>query len=232
LSEPGLPGCKDLQDMLINSSGYFYLAKRYFMNIPLAAMIMFLIAGTTSVRAEQIKKNIDRGGYGYIPPIYLTDSTLGIIYNYNLLYNEEKSFSIFWGSACIDGRYNLRITPEQIYLNSSHENPNPSYLYWILTIDNSTYQQILKGFQKEGKQSSYFDESYDEFELADEHTINCDSLLEEQVDKFFAYMNKFIVNNKQKLNKAKRIIPPKAILYDFDRRKIEFYLKYLKNLER
>ena len=185
--------------------------------------LLYCVEFTYSQSEGQIKEVIDKGGYDYIPPAYLTDSTLGIIHSYRLFQkdSDKKSFEIFWNSFCTDGRYYLTITPEQIYLTDGHENPNPSQLYWILTIDWLVYQQILTGFQKEQKRYYYFDESYDEGKLIDENYTNCELLLEKQIDKFFAKINKFIKNDGQKLDKTKRIIPQTGIYYGYSRKEIE-----------
>lgn len=56
----------------------------------------------------------------------------------------KKSIEISWPGEYIDGSYNLIITPEQIYLRSSHENPNPNFLYWLETITKERYDIISK----------------------------------------------------------------------------------------
>jgi len=177
-------------------------------------------------QSERIKEIIDRGRYDYIPPLYLTDSTVGIVHSGRLLEETSgiKSFQIFWNSFCTDGRYNLTVTPEQIYLTDGHENPNSSHLYWILNIDSLIYLQILAGFQKESKQYYYFDESYNEEMLINEDYTNCEYLLEKQIDKFFTYMNTFITNDKQKLDKTKRIILKTTIYYGYSKEQIENWL--------
>ena len=131
----------------------------------ITTLVILLYCVTFSYsQSERIKEVIDRGKYDYIPPLYLTNSTLGIIHPYRFVEenSELESFEIFWSSLCTDGRYSLIVTPEQIYLTSGHENPNSSCLFWILSIDSLIYQQILVGFQKKHKQYYYFDESYNE----------------------------------------------------------------------
>ena len=183
-----------------------------------------------SCQSGQIKEVVDKGGYEYIPPEYLSDSTLGVIHYIRIFKDKEerKSLYIYWDSYCTDGRYTLTITPEQIHLTSGHENPNPSHLYWILTIDSLVYQQIQTGFQKEQKQYYYFDEFYNEGELLDENYTNCEFLLEMQVDKFFAQMNRYIENEEQKLDKTKQIIPQTRIYYGLSREQIENWLSFKK----
>ena len=185
-------------------------------------------------QSERINEVVDKGGYDYIPSLYLTDSTVGIVHSFRLL--EEKigikSFQIFWSSFCTDGRYYLTVTPEQIYLTDGHENPNSSHLYWILNIDSLIYLQIFEGFQKEHKQYYYFDESYNEEMLINEDYTNCEHLLEKQIDKFFTYMNTFITNDKQKLDKTKRIIPKTIIFYGRNKEEIEKWLPISLNNKR
>ena len=60
--------------------------------------------------------------------------------------------------------------------------------------------------------------------LINENYTNCEHLLEKQIDKFFTYMNTFITNDKQKLDKTKRIIPKTTIYYGCSREQIENWL--------
>lgn len=55
---------------------------------------------------------------------------------------EKKAIEISWPSFYIDGRYDLVITPKQIYLRSEHENPNPNFLYWITNINREQFELI------------------------------------------------------------------------------------------
>jgi hypothetical protein len=55
---------------------------------------------------------------------------------------DKRAIEISWSSAYIDGRYVLIITPKQIYLRSSHDNPNPNNLYWMTDINQTQYDLI------------------------------------------------------------------------------------------
>ena len=181
-----------------------------------------------------IKKVINKGGYDYIPLPYLSDSTDGIIYTFREIGKAKKNnkiFKIHWNSRCIDGTYNLTITPLQIYLTSSHENPNPNMLYWVLNIDSFTFNQIVKGFQKSklGKNKSspygYFDEIYnDEYILSQTYNStfedSCNVLREQQIDKFFLMLNKYIFTNSHKIYKSQRVIPINRIYYGWSKQMI------------
>ena len=197
-----------------------------------SALFFILIFSNFSF-SQEIKEVVYKESYNYIPISYLTDTnTFGIFYP--LIINEkgmisqngEKEFVIFWYSMCTDGRYDLTITPEQIYLTSRHENPNPNYLFWVHPINNAIYQHILNGFQKNNIERWYFDSSYNEEKFLpikiesienEEYETwnwdNCDSLLEAQVDKFFLLMNEFIPNKSQKLDKTKCIFPKNPIFH-------------------
>jgi len=189
-------------------------------------LILFLMLLCAEFAFSQaIKETVYKDGYDYIPISYLTDTTTaGILcspyvialfdtatnqFSY-IQRNNEKRFDFFWNSFCIDGRFYLTVTPEQIYLTCRHENPNPSYLYWVLPTDSSIYQYILNGFQN---RESYFDSSYEEDILLEWDYNLCDSLLEAQIDKVFSLMNEFITDKAKKLDKTKRIIPQNEIYY-------------------
>jgi hypothetical protein len=62
---------------------------------------------------------------------------------------EKKAIEISWPSLYIDGRYDLVITPKQIYLRSEHENPNPNFLYWITNINREQFELIKNYLNKQ-----------------------------------------------------------------------------------
>ncbi|WP_348799015.1 hypothetical protein [Flavobacterium adhaerens] len=53
-------------------------------------------------------------------------------------------YEIRWPSPSIDGSLVLTITKHQVYLRSSHDNPNPNYLYWFTNISDVCYTTIDK----------------------------------------------------------------------------------------
>lgn len=55
---------------------------------------------------------------------------------------KKTEIEISWHSNYIDGEYALNITPEQIYLRSYHENPNPDCLYWLKPISKDQFTTI------------------------------------------------------------------------------------------
>ncbi len=55
-----------------------------------------------------------------------------------------RGFKIFWNSNVISGRNVICINPKQIYLRTEHDNPYPSYLYWIINISSEQYIAISK----------------------------------------------------------------------------------------
>ena len=61
---------------------------------------------------------------------------------------KTNKIEIFWTSRYIDGRYELVITPRQIYLRSSHENPNPNFLFWFINISEKQFLSIKNQLDK------------------------------------------------------------------------------------
>jgi hypothetical protein len=59
-------------------------------------------------------------------------------------HNNLVGYEIRWPSICLDGSLVLTITNRQIYLRSSHDNPNPNYLYWFANISDEQYKIIDK----------------------------------------------------------------------------------------
>ena len=61
---------------------------------------------------------------------------------------EKRPIKLYWGTECTDGSYDLTITPEQIFFSSSHPNPNPDQLFWVIEIDTFQFGQIRKMLKK------------------------------------------------------------------------------------
>jgi hypothetical protein len=78
------------------------------------------------------------------PDIFQRGATLLVMdFEYDTIPVIKKTgIQITWPGPSIDGRYVLTITPRQIYLKSSHDNPNPNYLYWLTTIHKDQYSRI------------------------------------------------------------------------------------------
>ena|GEM_PF-4903254 len=51
-------------------------------------------------------------------------------------------YDIRWDAREIDGSYVLSVTEKQLYLHTSHDNPNPDYLYWFTNIHPDQYKLI------------------------------------------------------------------------------------------
>jgi len=62
---------------------------------------------------------------------------------------EKYGFEIRWSSINIDGSYVLTVTKKQIYLCSTHNNPNPNHLYWFANITPRQYEIIADKINKE-----------------------------------------------------------------------------------
>ena len=62
-----------------------------------------------------------------------------------------KRYMIAWNDGPgIDGSYLVVIHPTQIFLRSSHENPNPNYVYWVAPLTDHQYAllvQFLDGYK-------------------------------------------------------------------------------------
>jgi hypothetical protein len=56
---------------------------------------------------------------------------------------KPNRYMIFWNdSPSIDGSFILVIHPKQIFLRSSHDNPNPNKIYWFSSISTEQYKEI------------------------------------------------------------------------------------------
>jgi predicted house-cleaning noncanonical NTP pyrophosphatase (MazG superfamily) len=72
----------------------------------------------------------------------------------------KTGIQITWPSPNIDGRYVLTITPRQIYLKSSHDNPNSNYLYWLTPIHKDQYSHIKEHLATQNNTLEYSANQY------------------------------------------------------------------------
>ena len=178
---------------------------------------------------DGIKRVVDKKTYDYIPLSYLKDTAIiGLLHPIRIgeKLQSNEQFEIHWNSSCIDGSYYMVVTPEQIYFISSHENPNPNLLFWVLPIDGFIYHQIVLGFQRQTKASikqkrkifGYFDSSYNDKKLLNDTNSkqfeeSCEFEKEKQIEKFFAQINQFIGDKNKKLDKLNRVMAINPIYY-------------------
>ena len=57
---------------------------------------------------------------------------------------EPKRYMIAWSDGpAIDGDFVLVVHPRQLFLRSTHNNPNPNYLYWVEPLSEGQYTQLV-----------------------------------------------------------------------------------------
>ena len=162
-----------------------------------------------------------KSGYIFIPTSVFEDTVSALlVQDIRASKFPSLEISIYWNAGCIDGAYYLVITPEQLYLRSGHNNPNPNFIFWQISIDSVQYLQIkkglklktLKGFSKSKIENSYdsqyyYDNTYKENnapENLNDSTGNvywnyCLSKLGEQLKKCFKLINSFIIEENRKI---------------------------------
>ncbi len=108
----------------------------------LLLLVSFEVCAQKTNQKIIVDVEVDENGSQIIPDNINGDSCDCILMS---LENEiNGNMEIFWDSNYTDGRYIVVITQNQIFVKSSHENPNPNYLYWVLKIDNNQYLAIHK----------------------------------------------------------------------------------------
>ncbi len=187
--------------------------------------VLLLCFVTCALRAQQgkskIKEVISKDTYNYIPLNYLTDSVKGLVMPIEFYPSKDKKknypVGIFWNSWCIDGRYEIKITPEQIYLISSHENPNPNFLYWVMNIDIETYNILKKKFLKlkPWEEDIFYNSKYDKREQND-NCKNSDNYMEEYTQKVIKLLNSYIKEDRLKIRYSQRVQPMTCIYLGHD----------------
>src|SRR5687768_2442459 len=98
-----------------------------------------------------IESTVDKGDYIYIPKSALADSVRKIVYQPKIgkrTNPNKRPINFYWISTCTGGYYNLTVTPEQIFFSSSHDNPSPDFLFWVIDLDSSQFRQIRNGLQQ------------------------------------------------------------------------------------
>jgi hypothetical protein len=173
----------------------------------------------------KIVSSENRKGYVYFNPSAFLDTVSA--FTYPSFYKADdftrREISISWSVNCIDGVLILTITPEQIYLKSSHNNPNPSFIYWTISNDSANYYRILSSLKrkipkefggsfKNRKQAGIFlyDKTYKQsFQLSDNSSkqeekhywIKCKQAAANQLKKYFEILNSYIDKNHPTLIK-------------------------------
>jgi hypothetical protein len=120
----------------------------------------------------------------------------------------EPELEIKWNAQSIDGRYILVINPKQIYLKSSHDNPNPKYLFWLSDIDSSHYR-LIKQFLTNNNQADYFDNGGDGFSYLCSICENEEFLNDSWIDLRYDNFSKILkILNLQLIEKDQLILIP------------------------
>lgn len=194
--------------------------------IATAIFILTFFSGFSQEEEFMVKEVVHKTGYDYVPLEFMKDSIDGLV-GFRLFIDENgaeksKMQEVSWITNCSEGSYHMVITPEQIYLRTGHDNPNPNRFYWILPIDNSIYLSIEKTLKR--NEGNFFGKKYtdgyvlrcnDEYVMkyeGDEHTKKCEFLLKSQILKYFKAFNKNIAVNK--LSYSKIIVPLGDLLYN------------------
>jgi hypothetical protein len=179
------------------------------------------------IQESWLVKTVEKDGYYYIPETVCGDSVRAVLhplYHPDRKFKDKKVFEIYWGTSCNDGSYQLLITPEQIFLVSGHENPNPNHLYWVQNLTPNQYNQIvssLKAQTPDGfedlsepyperyvfkdmsyKESLTIPEYWTEKHLEEFHST-CEVLKRKQVEKLNNTLNSMIAMDAEKLNLTK-----------------------------
>lgn len=188
-----------------------------------------------------IAETIDKGDYYFIPKSALADSIRAIYFQLKIDRKaniDMRPIEFYWNSTCNDGSYNLIITPEQIFFSSSHDNPNPNFLFWVIDIDTLQFRQIRNGLQQKSlKGFNDFSKNYgesvtvlydsrfkDTFKIPDEwtdailkrHEVHCDSQIRCQLERYLSIINGYISNPTKKILLPKTQMKPKFFSFSIN----------------
>lgn len=157
----------------------------------------FVLTGETDATFAIKLRRDPLGGYFLLP-----DDILSGKYEYALglfqTENRQNIVSFYWDSWNIDGQYILRFSPKQMVLYSSHENPNPNYIYWSADITEEQFKALKAMPQFKYKWKS------DEKTSRDLSYKNFRRLLR-QINRHMGDL-KFTIPTKREFNSAKRVL--------------------------
>jgi len=82
--------------------------------------------------------------------LYIPENIFDLDYDFIVLdFNTDTSeqvnvieYQFDWPSNYIDGRFYIVVNPNQIYLRTGHDNPNPDFLLWVKNINREIYNKI------------------------------------------------------------------------------------------
>lgn len=157
----------------------------------------FVVTGKTDA-VFAVKLSYDSlGGYLILP-----DDILSGKYEYAFgrfqTENRQNIVSFYWDSWNIDGRYILRFSPKQMVLYSSHQNPNPNYIYWSADITEEQFKALKAMPQFKYKWKS------DEKTSRDLSYKNFRQLLR-QINRHMGNL-KFTIPTKKEFNSVQRVL--------------------------
>lgn len=204
------------------------VGSNYKMTLRIISIVTFCCAFQSSFAQTKssfvIAETIDKGDYYYIPKSALADTVQAIHHQLKIdtrTNPNRRPIELYWISTCNDGYYNLTITPQQIFFSSSHDNPNPNFLFWVIDIDTLQFRQIKKGLQRKPAQgfedlSKYYRQSLtvfydnkfkDKFPIPDEwtdsileqHDAYCDAQIKKQLTRYLSIINSYITDPSNKV---------------------------------
>jgi hypothetical protein len=175
------------------------------------------------IEGNWLVEAITKDGYFFIPETALVDSVKAVVrpfYHPDKKLKNKRMFEVSWHPGCLDGGYNITITPEQIFFSTSHDNPNPPKLHWVQNITQDLYAEIAKSFKTNAPTDfeDYSEYSAELYSFLDKNAIgslpnhpqptegqmkfacqNYDSLNMEQIKKVYAVLNSMIAKEKSKI---------------------------------
>lgn len=174
-------------------------------------------------KEKNYKPTILKKGYEYIPIEYLSDTSIyGLLKSSRMVFDSARKemrpdtsfvneFVFLWDSDCTDGRYYMTVTPEQIYLYSSHENPNPNILDWVINVDSIVLKTLNTDYKKikglDCNKSDCYDNKYNEekYIIDKNYSEYCEKLLLNQTKRLINKINKLLKDKKHKVDFNKRV---------------------------
>ena len=110
--------------------------------IPLIAFAVLLSA--TSPLARRASQDFRPDSVPLVPPILKSGVTIPEPCPPTASMEPQRYMIAWTDMSAIDGDFVLVVHPKQLFLRSSHNNPNPNYVYWVEQLSEGHYRRLVK----------------------------------------------------------------------------------------
>jgi|GEM_PF-2661354 len=182
---------------------YTFGSMKYLFKPLFIALVFAHVCFAQDSKSTSVVSWVNKGSYRYIPKQTFSDSVTTVTGSTT---DESRELHLSWLSACTDGMFKMYITPEQIFLTTSHSNATPNRILWAIDIDPSKFDYIVDGFKQTDDLSTKVDDTQFPKSWANKRPADstlrrfCESELDHQVSQSFEFINSLLPKRVAKIN--------------------------------